>query len=182
MQPWFSHGTFPEVKAQQLLQVVVALPLAAVGLALACPLRNARCWTQLLLNRVPKASFSMNPGYAGAAGATGAPTKVNTGPAWDPTSSGDRNVECAGGGLLGSGTGPQSLKPPGGILLSFLELALVLKVGLGPAKLPLSCEPCKRLLESAAFPLSTARLVPEISLACALSAPRVPMRNGPEET
>lgn len=34
-----------------------------------------------------------------------------------------------------SGTGLQSPKPPGGISFSFLELALVLKVGFGPAKL-----------------------------------------------
>jgi len=62
-----------------------------------------------------------------------------------------------GRGLLCSGTGLQCLKPLGGILFSLLELASVLKVGLGPAKLPLCCEPCRSLLESALFPLNTAR-------------------------
>lgn len=83
-----------------------------------------------------------------------------------PASSGDRNVQCAGRGFLGlSGTGLQSSNPLGGVSFSFLELALVLKVGFEPTKLPLSRWPCRRLLKSATFPLNTAQLVPEISLA-----------------
>lgn len=155
-----------------LLRIIGTSLLMAIGFALGrraiYPLvyiYPARGCAWVLLNPVPKTSSPMNLALRGQ------PTRHKQRPkstqSWPdtPASSGDRNVQCAARGFLGfSGTGLQGPKPLGGISFSFLELALVLKIGFGPAKLPLSRRLCKRLLESAAFPLNAAHLVPEISL------------------